>query len=106
ADRDVVRIGAMTRHRELLESDLLWDLFPIFRDAERVTPAPRVRNRGALGGALCQADPSEDLSSVCTTLDAVCVIQGSSGTRQVPMDDFHPGPYQTARVHAHILVEQ
>ena len=70
----------MTRHRELLESELLWDLFPIFRDAERVIADPPVRNRGTLGGALCQADPSEDLSSVCTTLDAVCVIQGSSGS--------------------------
>ena len=57
ADRGVVRIGAMTRHRELLESELLWDLFPIFRDAERVIADPPVRNRGTLGGALCQADP-------------------------------------------------
>ena len=62
SDGDVVRIGAMTRHRELLESELLWDLFPIFRDAEQVIADPPVRNRGTLGGALCQADPSEDLS--------------------------------------------
>jgi carbon-monoxide dehydrogenase medium subunit len=104
-DGDVVRIGAMTRHRELLESDLLWDLFPIFRDAERVIADPAVRNRGTLGGALCQADPSEDLSSVCTTLDAVCVIQGSSGTRQVSMNEFHLGPYQTAVGQAELLTE-
>jgi aerobic carbon-monoxide dehydrogenase medium subunit len=105
AGRDVVRIGAMTRHRELLESDLLWELFPIFRDAEQVIADPPVRNRGTLGGALCQADPSEDLSSVCTTLDAVCVIQGSSGTREVPMDEFHLGPYQTAVGQAELLIE-
>jgi carbon-monoxide dehydrogenase medium subunit len=104
-DADVVRIGAMTRHRELLESELLADLFPIFRDAERVIADPPVRNRGTLGGALCQADPSEDLSSVCTTLDAVCVIRGSSGTREVPMDDFHHGPYQTDVGHAEMLIE-
>jgi len=104
-DGDVVRIGAMTRHRELLESDLLWDLFPIFRDAEQVIADPPVRNRGTLGGALCQADPSEDLSSVCTTLDAVCLIRGSAGTREVPMDHFHQGPYQTAVAQAEILTE-
>jgi carbon-monoxide dehydrogenase medium subunit len=104
-ERDAVRIGAMTRHRELLESELLWELFPIFRDAERVIADPPVRNRGTLGGALCQADPSEDLSSVCTTLDAVCVIRGSSGTREVPMDEFHQGPYQTAVGHAEMLTE-
>ncbi len=105
SDGDTIRIGAMTRHRELLESELLWELFPIFRDAERVIADPPVRNRGTLGGALCQADPSEDLSSVCTTLDAICVIQGVSGTREVPMDDFHRGPYETAVGHAEMLTE-
>jgi carbon-monoxide dehydrogenase medium subunit len=53
-----VRIGAMTRHRELLESGELAEVFPVFRDAERVIADPVVRNRGTLGGSLCQADPS------------------------------------------------
>jgi hypothetical protein len=53
-----VRIGAMTRHRELLESDELATALPIFRDAEKVIADPVVRNRGTLGGSLCQADPS------------------------------------------------
>ncbi|MBB3042362.1 FAD binding domain-containing protein [Nocardioides soli] len=100
-----VRIGAMTRHRELLESDELAAVCPIFRDAERVIADPPVRNRGTLGGALCQADPSEDLSSVCTTLDASCVIRGPEGERTVSMDDFHLGPYETVVGHAEMLTE-
>src|SRR5262249_19245762 len=91
-----VRVGALRPHRQLVDAELVQELFPIFRDAEQVIADPPVRNRGTLGGALCQADPSEDLSSVCTTLDAVCVIRGSTGTREVPMDHFHQGPYQTA----------
>lgn len=91
-----VRIGALTRHRELLESDELAATFPIFRDAETVIADPVVRNRGTLGGSLCQADPSEDLSAVCTTLDASCVIRGRSGERVVSMEEFHRGPYETA----------
>jgi aerobic carbon-monoxide dehydrogenase medium subunit len=102
---DEVRIGAMTRHRELLESDLLADRFPIFRDAEKVIADPVVRNRGTLGGSLCQADPSEDLSAVCTTLDASCVIRGPSGERVVAMADFHRGPYETAVEDAEMLLE-
>ena len=102
---DQVRIGAMARHRELLESDELAAVCPIFRDAEQVIADPPVRNRGTLGGALCQADPSEDLSSVCTTLDASCVIQGPDGQRIVSMDDFHLGPYETVVGHAEMLVE-
>ena len=78
-EADHIRVGAMTRHRELLESDALADAFPIFRDAERVIADPVVRNRGTLGGSLCQADPSEDLSAVCTTLGASCVIRGRGG---------------------------
>ena len=100
-----IRIGAMARHRELLESDELAAAFPIFRDAERVIADPVVRNRGTLGGSLCQADPSEDLSAVCTTLDASCVIRGSGGERVVSMQDFHRGPYETAVGDAEMLTE-
>jgi aerobic carbon-monoxide dehydrogenase medium subunit len=102
---DQVLIGAMTRHRELLESEELARTFPIIRDAEKVIADPIVRNRGTLGGSLCQADPSEDLSAVCTTLDASCVIRGSGGERVVSMEDFHRGPYETAVGDAEMLVE-
>jgi aerobic carbon-monoxide dehydrogenase medium subunit len=100
-----IRIGALTRHRELLESDELATAFPIFRDAEKVIADPVVRNRGTLGGSLCQADPSEDLSAVCTTLNASCVIRGSSGERVVTMEEFHRGPYETAVGDGEMLIE-
>jgi aerobic carbon-monoxide dehydrogenase medium subunit len=102
---DQIRIGAMTRHRELFESDALAEQFPIFRDAERVIADPVVRNRGTLGGSLCQADPSEDLSAVCTTLNASCVIRGTGGERVVTMEEFHRGPYETAVGDAEMLLE-
>ena len=100
-----IRIGAMARHRELLDSDELASAFPIFRDAERVIADPVVRNRGTLGGSLCQADPSEDLSAVCTTLAASCVIRGASGERVVSMEDFYRGPYETAVEDGEMLLE-
>jgi aerobic carbon-monoxide dehydrogenase medium subunit len=100
-----IRVGAMTRHRELLESAELLAAFPIFHDAEQVIADPIVRNRGTLGGSLCQADPSEDLSAVCTTLDASCVIRSSSGERVVTMDQFYRGPYETAVGDAEMLTE-
>lgn len=102
---DEVRVGAMTRHRELLESAELAALFPIFADAESVIADPVVRNRGTIGGSLCQADPSEDLSAVCTTLNASCVIRGSAGERVVLMEDFYRGPYETAVEHGEMLTE-
>ena len=102
---DMLHIGAMTRHQQLLESDELAAAFPMFRDAEKVIADPVVRNRGTIGGSLCQADPSEDLSAVCSTLDAMCVIRGSGGERIVSMHDFHEGPYETAVGDAEILTE-
>src|SRR5438445_8066214 len=100
-----VRIGALTRHRDILESDLLAAHFPIVREAEEMIADPPVRNRGTIGGALCQADPSEDLSAVCAALGAGCVIQGPRGERVVSMSEFHRGPYETAVEQDELLVE-
>jgi carbon-monoxide dehydrogenase medium subunit len=104
-DPTLVRVGAMTRHREILESDNLAAVCPIFRDAERVIADPVVRNRGTLGGSLCQADPAEDLVTVCTVLGAVCLARGPSGEREIPIDEFVAGPYETTLAHNEILVE-
>jgi aerobic carbon-monoxide dehydrogenase medium subunit len=100
-----VRIGAMTRHNALLESELLARRLAIFTDAERVIADPVVRNRGTIGGALCQADPSEDLSAVCAAVKAQLVIRGLAGERVVDMHGFHRGPYETAVGPAEMLVE-
>jgi carbon-monoxide dehydrogenase medium subunit len=100
-----IRIGAMTRHREILESELLARHFPVFVDAETVIADPPVRNRGTIGGSLAQADAAEDLSAVCSALKASVAIAGSGGERIVSMDEFHVGPYVTAIQDAEILTE-
>lgn len=102
---DEIRIGAMTRHRKLLESGLLAERVAIFTDAEHVIADPVVRNRGTIGGALCQADPSEDLSAVCAAVDARMVIRSLDGERVLDMHDFYLGPYRTAVQHDELLVE-
>ena len=104
-DGGEVRIGAMTRHRELLESDLLASRLAIFTDAERVIADPVVRNRGTIGGALCQADPAEDLSAVCAAVGATLVVRGLDGERVLTMQEFHRGPYETAVGEAEMLTE-
>lgn len=100
-----VSIGAMTRHHELAESVELRSLFPIIAEAEQVIADPIVRNRGTIGGSLAQADPAEDLSAVCSTLNATCVVRGPDGTRELTMAEFHVGPYETALAPTEILTE-
>jgi carbon-monoxide dehydrogenase medium subunit len=102
---DEIRIGALTRHVDLLRSELLAGHFPLFRDAENVIADPVVRNRGTIGGSLCQADPAEDLSAVCSAAKATVVIRGSGGERLVAMEGFHVGPYMTAVGAGEILTE-
>jgi carbon-monoxide dehydrogenase medium subunit len=94
-DGDELAIGALTRHVELLESDTLATAFPMFRDAEQVIADPVVRNRGTIGGSLCQADAAEDLSAVCVAAKARVVIRGAEGERTVSIDEFHLGPWMT-----------
>ena len=100
-----LRIGAMTRHNELLASAVAGEHFRILHDAERVIADPVVRNRGTIGGSIGQADPSEDLSAVFAALRASVVIQGSAGTREVSAREFHQGPYETAVGDAEIITE-
>jgi aerobic carbon-monoxide dehydrogenase medium subunit len=100
-----IRIGALTRHVDLLKSDLLAKHFPLFRDAEQVIADPVVRNRGTIGGSLCQADAAEDLSAVCSAAKAHVMIRGSGGEREVDMADFHVGPYMTAVGAGELLTE-
>jgi carbon-monoxide dehydrogenase medium subunit len=102
---DEVRIGALTRHRDVLASEILGRRLPIFADAERVVADPVVRNRGTVGGSLCQADPAEDLSAVCVAVGAKAVIRGKTGGRVVGLDAFQTGPYETAVGPAEMLVE-
>ena len=104
-DGDAIRIGALTRHAELLESALLAERLPVFRDAEQVIADPIVRNRGTIGGSLCQADAAEDLSAVCAALKAKVVIRGSDGERVIGLDGFYTGPFTTAVGNAEMLTE-
>jgi carbon-monoxide dehydrogenase medium subunit len=102
---DEVRIGAMTRHRDILASGLIAARLAIFTDAERLIADPVVRNRGTIGGALCQADPAEDLSAVCAVLAARLVVRGLDGERELTMPELHRGPYETTIGDAEMLVE-
>jgi carbon-monoxide dehydrogenase medium subunit len=104
-DHDDIAIGAMTRHAALLSSPILAEHYPLFGDAERVIADPIVRNRGTIGGSVCQADPSEDLSAVASAVGAQMVIQSLDGSRSVSAREFHAGPYETVVGPAEILVE-
>jgi len=104
-DGDELRIGALARHADLLGSAVAAEHFAIFGDAERVVADPIVRLWGTVGGSLCQADPSEDLSAAFAAARATAVIRGRDGDRTVPVREFHLGPYETVIGPGELLVE-
>jgi aerobic carbon-monoxide dehydrogenase medium subunit len=104
-DGDHIAIGALTRHTQLLHSALVYEHFPIFRDAELVIADPIVRNWGTVGGSLCQADPAEDLSAAFAAARATVVITGQHGSRTVTARELHTGPYETVVEPGELLTE-
>ncbi len=103
--RTELRIGALTRHAQLLADPAVGAQFAILHDAEQVIADPIVRNWGTIGGSLCQADPSEDLSAAFAALKATMVIRHPGGSRTVPARDFHTGPYETVVAPGELLTE-
>ena len=104
-DGHQLRIGALARHADLLESAEAARHFPLFRDAERVVADPIVRLWGTVGGSLCQADPSEDLSAAFAAARATAVIRIPGGQRIVTVREFHRGPYETVVGRGELLAE-
>ena len=94
-DGDQLRIGALARHARPARLGAGRPHFPVFHDAERMVADPIVRLWGTVGGSLCQADPSEDLSAAFAAARATAVITGQDGERTVPVREFHRGPYET-----------
>jgi aerobic carbon-monoxide dehydrogenase medium subunit len=100
-----LRIGALARHADLLAARAAGEHFAILHDAERVIADPVVRNWGTIGGSLCQADPSEDLSAAFAALKGSMIIAGPDGSREVSARAFHTGPYETVVGPAEMLTE-
>lgn len=100
-----LHIGTLTRHAQLLDSRLAGEHFAILHDAERVIADPIVRNWGTVGGSLCQADPSEDLSAAFAAMKGTMVIRGPEGSREVSAREFHTGPFETVVGPSELLTE-
>lgn len=86
-----LRIGAMTRQRSLEDSDLVRRHCPLMAEALTFIGHRQTRNRGTIGGSLCNLDPAAELVLVCIALDATVEIAGPSGRRELPMAEFPAG---------------
>jgi aerobic carbon-monoxide dehydrogenase medium subunit len=101
---DVVRIGALTRHVDLLNSSEIGAHLPLLTEAIAHVAYPAIRNRGTIGGSLAHADPAAELPACMVALNATIIVRGPTGERRIPARDFFTGIYETVLSSDELLV--
>ncbi len=91
-----LRIGALTRHAEILRSKMIAEHAPLLTQAAAFVAHPAIRNQGTIGGSIALADPASEFPACMRALAARIEITGPAGTRTIPADDFFQGLYHTA----------
>jgi aerobic carbon-monoxide dehydrogenase medium subunit len=88
---DVLVIGAMTRQRDVEFDARIRSRCPLMHEAVLQVGHRQTRNRGTVGGSLCQLDPSAELVAVAAAMDAVVTVQGPKGARDITFSEFPAG---------------
>lgn len=101
---DVITIGAMSRHVDVLNSADVAQHAPLISAAMPNIAHATIRNRGTFGGSLCTADPASELPACALASEAVFNIQSSAGSRSVAAIDFIEGTYATCLQANEVLV--
>lgn len=101
---DWLRIGALTRHAEVLADPLIRKHAPLYSEAAPHVAHPAIRNKGTLGGSISHADPASEFPAMTVALGAELEIANRDGTRRVPADEFFLDLFQTAIESGELLV--
>lgn len=96
-ENDVIRIGAMTRQRELEFSTVIQQRLPLMYEALLAVGHRQTRNRGTIGGSLCHLDPAAELPTVAIAYDAIVEVSGTDKAREISMANF-PAFYMTPAI--------
>jgi CO/xanthine dehydrogenase FAD-binding subunit len=101
--RIVVR--AMTRHRELEQSEVAFAANPVIREAMAHVAHVPIRNRGTVVGSLCHADAAAEMPMVLVLTGGSVVAEGPNGRRTIAAEDFFQFHMTTTREPGEIIVE-
>jgi len=104
-DGGELRIGAMTRQRQLETDRQVAEHAPMLHEAMPLIAHPQIRNRGTLGGSLAHADPASELPVVAVACRARLRLKSRGAERWVAAEDFFQGMFMTALSPDEILVE-
>ena len=101
----MIRLGALTRHRDLLSSAIVRAHLPLLAQAAPHIGHVAIRNRGTIGGSLAYADPAAELPACAVALGATLVLGSAKGERQVKAEDFFKGLFETDLRAGELIVE-
>src|SRR6202521_1469813 len=101
---DVLSIGALTRHVDILRSPEIAAHAPLLTEAVSHVAHPAIRNRGTIGGSLAHADPASELPACMVALNATIIVRGPGGERRIPATEFFTGIYETVLSPQELLV--
>lgn len=100
-----LRMGALTRHRQLEREALVAERAPLLAEAVHHIAHPQIRNRGTVGGSLAHADPKAELPALAVALEARFKLQREGGERWVNAADFYTGLFSTDLAADELLTE-
>jgi carbon-monoxide dehydrogenase medium subunit len=103
-DADGVTLGACITHAQIEDARVPDPARGLMREIASNIAYRAVRNRGTLGGSLAHADPAADWPSALVLLGAVAVIAGPGGRREMPVERFVTGLFETDLKNGEILV--
>jgi aerobic carbon-monoxide dehydrogenase medium subunit len=105
-DDDVVAIGALARHHDVANSDVLQRHCPIVSYTASQIGDPQVRHMGTIGGSCAHSDPASDLPTVLLALDASLTVRGPGGAaREVRATEFFKGLFEPDLAANELLAE-
>ncbi|HEV8242087.1 MAG TPA: xanthine dehydrogenase family protein subunit M [Thermoanaerobaculia bacterium] len=105
ADDGGLRMGALTRHRQLEREPLVAARAPLLAEAVHHIAHPQIRNRGTVGGSLAHADPKAELPALAVALRARFKLQREGGERWIDAADFYTGLFSTELQSDELLTE-
>lgn len=97
-------IGPATTFSHITNNEIIQRYIPVLGDAVDMAGGPQLRNVGTVGGNVCNGVTSADSASSLCCLDAVLVLKGPGGTREVPISQWYAGPGKTVRNHDELLI--
>jgi xanthine dehydrogenase small subunit len=101
---DVLAIGALATHTDLIRSPLVRKRIPMLAAAAREVGGVQIQNRGTLGGNVANASPAGDTLPVLAAADAIVVLRSAGETRRVPFTAFYTGYRQSVRRAGELIV--